>query len=305
MSAHVLQGKSDMDNYLSTQPQPVVNSKILCREGAPLPEPFFLEDFSSPFSVNMSLLLPDITYLHPGVCRTVRQIKPEPSHSLMPSACQSTRVEPTLSAAVDAPSGNFFIKQEVSDFQDVPLFQLLNSDLEQLVHGSPLNSVPMVPVSLPSGNVHVNTQQNPSKTTNSECFQFNQRQQQRPTYLPPSPPNSEPPSPNRNKGLLHNFTPPPSYEATIASKLTFHTQNSSDQSASVAPVQGTDQNSGVRSVQSPNVGPTQDCGLTPVQTTAGVGPLSPVLAQSAPVKSNRRTNPDLEKRRIHHCDVPG
>lgn len=306
-----------MDSYLSQHPQDTVNSKMLCRDSALMLESPFTEDFASPYSVNMSLLLPDVTYLHPGLCRTMRQIKTEPSHSLMHPTCQGNAVPPTLTeypgvySTADTANGNFFIKQEVPDFQDVPLFQLLNSDLEQIVHGSQLNSIPMAPLSLPIGNVHVGPVQNDGKPANglqNECFPFNRHLglQQRPTYLPPSPPNSEPPSPDRGKELLHNLSPPPSYEASIASKLTFQTHNPIDpgQTSSVAPIQNPDQNSRVGLIQSPGPGPAQRSSLTPVQTS-GVGPLSPVLAQSAPLKYNRRNNPDLERRRIHHCDVPG
>ncbi|XP_030283601.1 Krueppel-like factor 5 isoform X2 [Sparus aurata] len=299
-----------MDSYLS-HPQDVVNSKMLCRDGSLMLEQPFAEDLAPPYSVNMSLLLPDVTYLHPGLCRTMRQIKTEPSHSLMHATCQSSGGPPTLPeypgvfGVADAASGNFFIKQEVPDFQDVPLFQLLNSDMEQLVHGSQLNSIPMAPLGLPMGNVHAGPMQNPVKPTGSqnECL----RHQQRPTYLPPSPPNSEPSSPDRGKELLHNLSPPPSYEASIASKLTFHTHNpvNPGQTSGVPPIQNPDQNCSVGLVQSPGPGPVQRPTLTPVQTAPGAGPMSPVLAQSAPFKSNRRSNPDLERRRIHHCDVPG
>uniref|UniRef100_A0A3Q3G7B9 Kruppel like factor 5a n=1 Tax=Labrus bergylta TaxID=56723 RepID=A0A3Q3G7B9_9LABR len=82
--------------------------------------------------------------------------------------------------------------------------------------------------------------------------------QQQPPYLPPSPPSSEPGSPDRQKELLHAMSPPPSYAATIASKL------------------------------------------------AGSSPgLTPAAPGQATVRYNRRNNPDLEKRRIHHCDYPG
>lgn len=300
-----------MDSYLP--PQDGINSKMLCRDGALMLEPPFAEDFASPYSVNMSLLLPDVTYLHPGLCRTMRQIKTEPSHSLMHATCQGNTVPPTLPeypgvfSTAETAGGNFYIKQEMPDFQDVPLFQLLNSDLEQLVHGSQLSSIPMAPLSLPMGNVHVS--QNCTKPTSApqnECFRH-VGHQQRPTYLPPSPPNSEPSSPERGKELLHNLSPPPSYEASIASKLTFQTHNPVDpgQTSGVAPIQSQDQNSNVGLVQSPGPVPVQRATLTPVHAAPGVGPMSPVLAQSAPYKNNRRNNPDLERRRIHHCDVPG
>ncbi|XP_074514791.1 Krueppel-like factor 5 isoform X1 [Sebastes fasciatus] len=311
-------GQSEMDSYLPSHQQDMVNPKMFCRNtGTLMPEPPFAEDFASPYSVNMSLLLPDVTYLHPGLCRTMRQIKTEPSHSLMHPACQGNGASTTLPeyqgvySTADMAGGKFYIKQEVPDFQDVPLFQLLNSDLEQLVHGSQLNS--MAPLSLPIGNVHVGPAQNSAKPTSgpqNECFLFNRHlgHQQRPTYLPPSPPNSDPPSPGRGKELLHNLSPPPSYEASIASKLTFQTHNAADPgqtSSRAAPIQSPDQNSNVGLVQSPGPAPIQRSSLTPVQTTPGVGPLSPVLAQSASAKYNRRNNPDLERRRIHHCDVPG
>uniref|UniRef100_A0A3Q1FJG7 Krueppel-like factor 7 n=1 Tax=Acanthochromis polyacanthus TaxID=80966 RepID=A0A3Q1FJG7_9TELE len=304
-------GKADMDSYLCPHPQEV-NPKMLCRDASLTLEPPFTEDFTSPYSVNMSLLLPDVTYLHPGLCRSVRQIKTEPTHPLMHPTCQGNGAPPALPeypgvfSAADSAGGNFYIKQEVPDFQDVPLFQLLNSDLEQFVHGSQVNSIPVAPLSLPIGNVHA---QNPAKPTSglqNECFPFNRHlgHQLRSTYLPPSPPNSEPSSPDRGKELLHKLSPPPSYEASIASK--FHTHNSIDlgQTSSVAPIQNQDQNSTAGFVQCPGTGPVQQS-RTPVQTTPGIGPLSPVLAQSAPVKYNRRNNPDLERRRIHHCDVPG
>ncbi|KAK2840037.1 hypothetical protein Q5P01_013777 [Channa striata] len=308
-------GKSDMDSYLCPHPQEVLNPKMLCRDAPLMLDSPFPEDLSSPYSFNMSLLLPDVTYLHPGLCRTMRPVKTEPSHSLMHPTCQSIGVPPALPeypgvfSPPDAASGNFFIKQEVPDFQDIPLFQLLNSDLDQLVHGSQLNSIPVAPLNLQTGNVHTGPVQNPAKPASvphSECFPFHRHlgHQQRLTYLPPSPPNSEPPSPERGKELLHNLSPPPSYEASIASKLTFHTHNPIDlgQTSSVAPTQSPDQNSNVQSL---DAGLVQSSSLTPIQTISGTGPLSPVLAQSASLKYNRRNNPDLERRRVHHCDVPG
>ncbi|XP_054471347.1 Krueppel-like factor 5 isoform X2 [Anoplopoma fimbria] len=298
-----------MDSYLSPHQQYTANSKMLCRDtGTLMQEPPFAEDFGPPYSVNMSLLLPDVTYLHPGLCRTVRQIKTEPSHSLMPPSCQGNGGPPPPTTlpeypggfgAADAASGRFFIKQEVPDFQDVPLFQLLNSDLEQLVHGSQLSSAPVAPLSLP--NVNSGPAQSPAKTTSRpqrDCLPFNPHpgHQQRRTYLPPSPPNSDPPSPDRRKDPLHNLSPPPSYHASVASKLTFQARHNPTQ----APIQNPDQNSNVGLVQSPGPEPVGHSSLTP-----GVGPLSPVLAQPASIQYNRRNNPDLERRRIHHCDVPG
>lgn len=296
------QGKPEMDGYLSPQPQDVVNSKMLCRDGALMLERASPEDSAPPYSINMSLLLPDVAYMHPGFCRTVRQIKTEPPlppHALAHGSCQGNGMPPTLPeypgvfSAADAAAGHFFIKQEVPDFQDVSLFQLLNSDLEQLIHGPQLSSIPMTPLSVPVGDAHAASTQSSSKPAagpHNECFQ----RQHRPAYLPPSPPNSEPPSPERVKEPVHNLSPPPSYEASIASKLLFQTRHGGQ-----SPTQARDQGSSVGLVQSSGPVPVH-----PTLTARG-GPQSPVLAQSALFKSNRRNNPDLERRRIHHCDVPG
>lgn len=114
--------------------------------------------------------------------------------------------------------------------------------------------------------------------------------QQQVPYLPPSPPNSEPGSPDRQKELLHTMSPPPSYAATIASKL-----------AGATPGLG------------PGPGPggfalPVSTGPTPVHGPAAVLPqvsTATATQNPMPVRYNRRNNPDLEKRRIHHCDYPG
>ncbi|XP_071187074.1 Krueppel-like factor 5 [Salvelinus alpinus] len=107
-----------------------------------------------------------------------------------------------------------------------------------------------------------------------------QHHQAKAPYLPPSPPSSEPSSPDRQKDLLQNLSPPPSYAATIASKL----------GVSVSP-----------SLSPTGVARPPASSLT---QAPGSGP-APSLNQSMQVRYNRRTNPDLEKRRIHHCDFPG
>ncbi|XP_074551820.1 Krueppel-like factor 5 isoform X2 [Halichoeres trimaculatus] len=301
-------GKPQMDSYPSSQ-QEVMSSKMLIRDGGLTLDP--PEDFSSPYSVNMSLLLPDVSYLHPGLCRTVRQIKSEPSHPLMHTACQGGAGPPTLPEnpgfyALADGSSSFLIKQEVPDFQDVPMFQLLNSDLELMVPGSQLNPVPL---SLPLGPVHAGPVQSSARSTSSpQNFPFNPHtvHQQRPTYLPPSPPSSEPSSPDRGKELLQNLSLPPSYEASVASKLTFQTHSPLHPGLthSGAPVQSQDQSPHGGLVQGPGPVLVQHSTLTQAQSS-GPGPLSPDPAQLAPVKHFRRHNPDLERRRIHHCDVPG
>lgn len=118
--------------------------------------------------------------------------------------------------------------------------------------------------------------------------------QQQVPYLPPSPPSSEPGSPDRQKELLHTMSPPPSYAATIASKLAGSTP-------------GLGPGPGPGSLTLPLT-----TGPTPVPGQATVLPQAPATTQAqtpaqttVPARYNRRNNPDLEKRRIHHCDYPG
>uniref|UniRef100_A0A3P9KW71 C2H2-type domain-containing protein n=1 Tax=Oryzias latipes TaxID=8090 RepID=A0A3P9KW71_ORYLA len=101
-------------------------------------------------------------------------------------------------------------------------------------------------------------------------------------YLPPSPPNSDLPSPENWLELLHSLPPPPSYEASMASRLMFQKRGHSFDGT---PIQDQNQPSGYR--QSPRYDQ-----MIPM-----------ILAQS--IKHSRRNNPDLERRRIHHCIVPG
>ncbi|KAF7215433.1 Krueppel-like factor 5 [Nothobranchius furzeri] len=294
---------SEMDSYLCPHLQDVVNSKMLCSF---TPEPPFTEDFASPYSVNMNLFLPDVTCLHPtGPCTAVTQIKTEPSLSLTLPACLGGGVPPPAEysgvfKAADSQDGAFFIKQEVPDLQDVTMFQLLNTDLDQLTHESQVNPGPVTKFGFPVQGPVQNSAK-PASRLHAECLHLNQRlgHEVRPTYWPPSPPNSEPSSPDRSKELLHKLSPPPSYEASIASKF----QTSTDPGQTNRPA-NQDQNYSTGFLQSPTSGATQQSSLTKAQRTH-VGPPSPGLIRSAPVKYNRRNNPDLEKRRIHHCNVPG
>lgn len=293
-----------MERYMPRHPQDIVNSKLACRDGPLMLEPAVTEDPASPYSVNMSLLLSDVTYLEPVPSRTARDVKSQAPHALM----QRNQVLPTLPEypgvcdQAESTFSNLYIKQEVPEFQDVSLYQLLNSDLEHFFHVPHLNS--MNSPSLPMGNLHVGSSLNASKLTpQNQCFpQVNQ--QHGPTYLPPSPPNSEPSSPEREKHLSQNLSPPPSYEASIASKFQIHSRFPVDQGQTLsgAPIQSPDKNSGTGLVHFECPVPIHP---TPLQTTPRVTPQSPVLAQPAPFKSNRRTNPDLERRRIHHCNVAG
>ncbi|KAI7808649.1 Krueppel-like factor 5 [Triplophysa rosa] len=268
-----------MDGYLPQQFQTLTDHKKFCQDSS------LMMDQGTPYSINMNVFLPDVTYLRTGMCRPVRstvpQIKTEPLHSPFNySGCHGA-VAPAVAhqeyTNIYNPAAetgnNVYIKHETPslEFPDVPLFQLLNSELDPSVPGphscADSHNVVCPPISMynnihpPPGHIH---------TERSLCNMGNagyplpaqvgqQHPQKRAAYLPPSPPNSEPGSPDRRKELIQNLSPPPSYAISIASKM---------------------------------------AGLSP-------GPAPSVQTQVGPAQYNRRNNPDLDKRRIHHCDVPG
>uniref|UniRef100_A0A3Q2YLX7 KLF transcription factor 5 n=1 Tax=Hippocampus comes TaxID=109280 RepID=A0A3Q2YLX7_HIPCM len=299
--------KCEMDRYLS--PEPLADTLKAQRESAAGVDHFFGE---APYTLNMNLFLPDVAYPRPGLAQPPRPPQPhgdlvqiktetaEPCFSQnlqVPTSSCGGALEanmtglPDFTSAFNQPGSEalpeVFIKQEMSSpFEQqlhqhdggASLFQLLISGLEHHHgdgmdahhHPNPQQQQQHLPHSSAVHTPFRSTQ--PDQTAKSSFCggppysrphaHFFQQQQQQAAYLPPSPPSSEPGSPDRQKELLHTMSPPPSYAATIASKL-----------AGGAP------------------------GLAP-ETLAL--PLSLTAA-----RYNRRNNPDLEKRRIHHCDYPG
>uniref|UniRef100_A0ACB8FKR6 Krueppel-like factor 5 n=1 Tax=Sphaerodactylus townsendi TaxID=933632 RepID=A0ACB8FKR6_9SAUR len=244
----------------------------------------------------MNVFLPDITHLRTGLYKSQRppvaHIKTEPVNAFshqsesVPSAPNPTQALPEFTSIFSPHQthdvNNIFIKQEmptpdlhlsVSAPQQGQLYQLLSSpDLDmpnpttQAAVMDSLNNV-----SMSSTMAGLNTMSSGMPQTTMKPFQGipqctytmpNQFLQQQAPYFPPSPPSSEPGSPDRQAEMLQNLNPPPSYAATIASKLVIHN-------------------------------PSLPANL-PMSTSA-----------MPPVRYNRRSNPDLEKRRIHYCDYPG
>ncbi|XP_054653956.1 Krueppel-like factor 5 isoform X2 [Dunckerocampus dactyliophorus] len=329
------QAKCEMDRYLSPQ---LPDSQKSQRDGATGVDPFFGEaQEGAPYTLNMNLYLPDMTYLRTGLAQLPRppqphenlqvQVKTETaapcfSQNLQPH-CPSTTPTSSCSTSGHAPAGiametstvnmaglpdftsafnqqggeplvpEVFIKQEMSPgFEQLQqhdsgasLFQLLISGLDHH-HGDGMEAqhqhmqhafrTSQQDQTAKSSFCGGPPYSRPLAQTHAHFFQ----QQQAP-YLPPSPPSSEPGSPDRQKELLHTMSPPPSYAATIASKM-----------AGSAP--------GLAPVPHPS-------GAAPVTgQTAAPLPHAPAATQAlTPVRYNRRNNPDLEKRRIHHCDYPG
>ncbi|KAM8857502.1 Krueppel-like factor 5 [Synchiropus picturatus] len=260
--------KPEMDCLFPSLPQ---NSKMLLRDGGLVLDQLFTKEPPPSYMAH-----PNATYEHHGQCRT-SQVKMEPSNCLM--------LPPSIPEYPGVYSSNFYFPQEAQNFQNIPQFQPLNS--KQPIHGPHLNSAPVVPIGVPVG----------CNLTN-ECLVFNPHlaQQGLPAYLPPSPPNSEPSSPDRGRDLLHDLTPPPTYEASIAYK--FACCPSDPQQTPFTPIQSFHSPD---STQSPCPELSQPYSLSPGLTKLR----SPEKTPAAPAMHNRRTNSDLERRRIHHCNIQG
>lgn len=287
-----------MEKYLAPQlpPVPVISEhKKYRRDSASVVDQFFTDSEGLPYSINMNVFLPDISHLRTGLYKSQRpcvtHIKTEPvtifSHqnettAPAPAPTQALPEFTSIFSSHQTPDvNNIFIKQELPTPdvhlsitpQQGQLYQLLSSPDLDMPSTTPQAAVmdSLNNVSIPSAMAGLNTLSSAVPQTAMKQFQGippctytmpNQFLQQQATYFPPSPPSSEPGSPDRQAEMLQNLTPPPSYAATIASKLAIH---------------------------NPNLPATL--------------PITPQNIQ--PVRYNRRSNPDLEKRRIHYCDYPG
>lgn len=292
-----------MDKYLLGQipPHHLLSEKKYRRESASVVDEYFEEEkvAQTPFSVNINLILPDTSHLRTGLYKPPKtftvlpQIKMEPGTEFTQSCPVSlTQTLPDFTSVFSMPHAvpvnNIFIKQEAQ-----PEVPLTTSDTPQthLYHMSVANDALNL-VQANGGTPVANaiscttattTSRNLPTLTNSTRQQLGKQFQclgqdgglvpghffQAPSVtLPPSPPNSQPGSPENTPDLVNNISPPPPYEATFGLKL----------------------------VQVPQL-----------QTVSL--PLGSVLTQGQVIKTvpryNRRSNPELEKRRIHHCDYPG
>ncbi|XP_067903688.1 Kruppel-like factor 5 like [Heterodontus francisci] len=293
------QVRSEMDKYLAPliPPAPtVLDQKKYRRESASVVDEFFEEQITSPYSLNINLILPDITHLRTGLYRPAKQalpqVKTEPVTNFTQS-CTSTTTHalPEFTSVFNVPQSvpvnNIFIKQEASSTElQLPvsshqpqLYQMpINTDVVNMPLSSTqslgnttvihsCNSVTMSTgmagaTSLPTQSAIKHFQ--PVVSTPNNFVVPAQFYQQQTSYLPPSPPNSQPGSPENQPDLINTLSPPPSYAASVASKIVHHPQMHS------------------------------------LQTS-----LQPCQPSFQSTKYSRRNNPELEKRRIHHCDFPG
>ncbi|KAG8586212.1 hypothetical protein GDO81_005297 [Engystomops pustulosus] len=247
----MVQTRCEMEKYLTPSPTAasiMQDQKKYRRESASGIDQFFSNDGEGlPYSINMNVFLPDITHLRTNLYKSPRPpvptIKTEPVFSQQgdaPATQPLPEFTSIFSSHQNADLNNIYIKQELPSPEiQIPvnpqhgqLYQLLSSsdmDLNSTNQASVMDSISNSLTTELSG---FNTLPAPVSQTTMKQFQgipqcsYNMHgqfmPQQEGTYFPPSPPSSEPGSPDRQAELLQSLNPPPSYAATIASKMGIH-----------------------------------------------------------------------------------
>lgn len=296
-----------MDKYLSGQmpPTPTATDKKYRRESASVVDEYFSTEkpLSAPYSVNINVILPDTTHLRTGIYRPAKPSVPFPQIKMEPSPCFAqpcpassgpTQTLPDFTSVFSVPqsvaASSIFVKQELP-CPEIPhsispqpglLYQLpaemttmasstCGTTATSSIHGvamstgsSMLDSRAFAQPLRPAGQL----KSFPATSQGLSGFSVPEEFYPVPAVsLPPSPPNSQPGSPENQPEPINTISPPPSYEATFGLKL-------------------------------PPAGHITSGPSTIKTITQGH------LILPSP-KYNRRNNPELEKRRIHHCDYPG
>ncbi|XP_033834816.1 Kruppel-like factor 5 like [Periophthalmus magnuspinnatus] len=305
----------DLDKYLAAAApilnlESEIGDRKYRRESASVVDEYFSEDkTATPYSVNINVILPSTTHLRTGLYRHNKTIKTEPGLEVPCSNTQNQNQNQSSQALPDFTSvfnvNNVFVKPDMSSNGTAPN-QSLETEL-QIGPPPPQPQVYHLPISNSDLSMTLSTTQSAvsgartmlnlgtvSLTGANGGYMLTEPLPQQHTYypsgpqpqaphpsqtgthsLPPSPPNSQPGSPDTHMDLLtlgsHPAPPPYQHRA-------HHQQQP----------------------PTPQILTPKITGLSPhaLLMTHGQGVLT------GP-KYNRRNNPELEKRRIHFCDYPG
>ncbi|XP_041111687.1 Kruppel-like factor 5 like [Polyodon spathula] len=276
----------EMDKYLLQNAPPVpavIPDKKYRRESASVVDEYFSTEKQSPYSVNINVILPHTAHLRTGLYRPTKpfsQIKTEPGTYPQPTSSPPSSIQtlPDFTSVFSMPQtvNSMFIKQEIhSD-------ELQIGPQQPQVYQLPISSNEVtMPLTTSQSSTTMHTLSSVTMTTGNRVKSFHvpvsthggfavpgQFYQAQSLSLPPSPPNSQPGSPENQPDLINTMSPPPPYKAMPGLKL----------------------------VQEPSQLHSQHSMVTGFSQTQGTltGP-----------RYNRRNNPELEKRRIHHCNFQG
>ncbi|XP_077361002.1 Kruppel-like factor 5 like isoform X3 [Festucalex cinctus] len=279
-----------------------LSDKKYRRESASVVDEYFSEEkpCGAPYSLNINLILPGSSHLRTGLYRpnnsktlAPTQIKTEPGLEV-PCSSAGTQALPDFTSVFNVPPvvNSVFIKPDQSSGVTLSSGsqrqQSLDMDLhigphppQPQVYHMPINSTADLTMTLSHSGPSASGSRTMLNLGNASSvggymlaehqlgahhgyYQASTTQHAGPHSLPPSPPNSQPGSPEAQAELLSlaSQPPPPPYQQHL-------------------------------------LGGIKVTGLSPhaMLMTHGQGVLT------GP-KYNRRNNPELEKRRIHFCDYP-
>ncbi|KAG7321251.1 hypothetical protein KOW79_015666 [Hemibagrus wyckioides] len=257
----------EMDKYLPQQgpPSQTLTDKKYRRESASVVDEYFADEKPAPYSLNINLILPNTTHLRTGLYRPtkpVSQIKTEPG---IEASC-NIQTLPNFTSVFSVPQtvDNLFIKPNMTVADELHIGPQQPQVYQMAISNGNLTSMTFSNSQQVNGAGRTMLNLNAvALTTPSGDFVIPDQfyQQAQPDSLPPSPPNSQPGSPENQAELINMVPPPPPYQTQMGVKVAQMTPHS-------------------------------------VLMTQGQGVLT------GP-RYNRRNNPELEKRRIHHCDFQG
>ncbi|KAG8144720.1 putative Krueppel-like factor 5 protein [Naja naja] len=288
------QARTEMDKYLSGQmpPAPMATDKKYRRESASVVDEYFSTEKppSAPYSVNINVILPDTTHLRTGIYRPAKPTVPFPQIKMEPSPCFAQpcpassgpiQTLPDFTSVFSVPqsvaASSIFVKQELP-CPETPHCLSPQPGLLYQLSGEMAPAAPSTCGATAAGSLHGVAMPTGSSLLDSRTLARPLRPAGQLKSFPAAPqglsgfsvpeefyPVPAPGSPENQPEPINTISPPPPYEATFGLKL------------------------------SPP---------GPITSSALKGITQGHLILPTP-KYNRRNNPELEKRRIHHCDYPG
>ncbi|XP_041076941.1 Krueppel-like factor 5 [Polyodon spathula] len=238
-SHDIAQTRLEMDKYLLQNAPPVpaaIPDKKYRRESASVVDEYFSTEKPSPYSVNINVILPHTAHLRTGLYRPTKpfsQIKTEPGTYPQPTSSPPSSIQtlPDFTSVFSMPQtvNSMFIKQEI------PSDELQIGPQQPQVYQLPISSNEVtMPLTSSQSNCSttMHTLSSVSMTTGNRVKSFHvpvsthsgfavpgQFYQTQSLSLPPSPPNSQPGSPENQPELINTMSPPPPYKAMLGLKL--------------------------------------------------------------------------------------
>ncbi|XP_059382741.1 Krueppel-like factor 5 isoform X1 [Carassius carassius] len=271
-AVEMAQTRMEMDKYLpqiTPLVSPNITDKKFRRESASVVDEYFADEKPAPYSLNINVILPNTTHLRTGLYRPnkpqVHQIKTEPG---VDEPC-SIQTLPEFTSVFSVPQtvNSLFIKPDINVTDELHIGPQQPAVYQMPVSSSDLTTMTFSQSQSMNG-ISASGRTMLNLNTVALTTQSGEFVMPEPFYTSPQPHSLPPSPPNSQPGSPEN-------QAEL-----------------------------ITSVHPP----------PPYQARIGmkVGQMTPhsmLMAHGQGIltgpRYNRRSNPELEKRRIHHCDFPG